>query len=90
MFNKKKMTSFKSIEGGILFQTNDNKTTTKEDLKIENPSSYRKQDLIFSILKQISLDGSSLNDGFIHWSPLRFLSILNAGTDFPKSIFSNS
>ena len=31
-----------------------------EKLSIENPSSYRKQDLMFAILKQIAADGSSI------------------------------
>ncbi len=31
-----------------------------EELSIENPSSYRKQDLMFAILKQIASDGSSI------------------------------
>ena len=31
-----------------------------EELGIENPSSYRKQDLMFAILKQIASDGSSI------------------------------
>ena len=30
------------------------------ELNIENPSSFRKQDLIFSILKQSALDGLSI------------------------------
>jgi len=51
MFNKKKMTSFKSIEGGILFQTNDNKTTTTEDLKIVTkikPTNAQVEDMLFA------------------------------------------
>ena len=32
-----------------------------EKLDIENPSSYRKQDLIFSILKKIALDGTTIS-----------------------------
>ena len=44
-----------------------------EKLGIENPSSFRKQDLMFAILKQIALDGELItglgaieimNDGF--------------------------
>ena len=49
------------------------------ELDVENPSSYRKQDLIFAILKKIALNGSSITgsgvieviqDGFLLYDRL--------------------
>ena len=53
-----------------------------EEMGIENPSSFRKQDLMFAILKQIALDGTSiigtgvierLQDGLVFFDHLNLI-----------------
>ncbi len=53
-----------------------------EELNIENPSSYRKQDLIFTILKQIASDGSSISGAGV-------IEIMQDGFGFLRSAESN-
>ncbi|PPR47853.1 MAG: hypothetical protein CFH19_00220 [Alphaproteobacteria bacterium MarineAlpha5_Bin9] len=53
-----------------------------EKLKIESPSSYRKQDLMFAILKKIAQDGSSINGGGV-------IEIMQDGFGFLRSSQSN-
>ena len=53
-----------------------------EELDIENPSSYRKQDLIFTILKQIALNGSSITGSGV-------IEIMQDGFGFLRSSESN-
>tara|TARA_B100001123_G_C15263587_1_gene1007535 strand:- start:532 stop:1788 length:1257 start_codon:yes stop_codon:yes gene_type:complete len=53
-----------------------------EDLNIENPSSYRKQDLIFTILKQSASDGSSISGAGV-------IEIMQDGFGFLRSAESN-
>ncbi len=53
-----------------------------ENLKIENPSSYRKQDLIFTILKQTAIDGTSINGAGV-------IEIMQDGFGFLRSSESN-
>ena len=51
MFDKKADINFKSIEGGVLFQTNDNKKTEKKDLKVVTkikPSNEQIEDMLFA------------------------------------------
>ena len=52
-----------------------------EKLDIENPSSYRKQDLIFSILKKIALDGTTISGSGI-------IEIMQDGFGFLRSLES--
>jgi len=52
------------------------------ELKIENPSTYRKQDLIFTILKQTALDGSTI-------SGVGLIEIMQDGFGFLRSVESN-
>ena len=53
-----------------------------EKLGIENPSALRKQDLMFSILKQIALDGELITG-------LGSIEIMNDGFGFLRSPESN-
>jgi len=53
-----------------------------EKLDIENPSSYRKQDLIFTILKQSASDGSSISGAGV-------IEIMQDGFGFLRSSESN-
>ena len=53
-----------------------------EKLDIENPSSYRKQDLIFSILKKIALDGTTISGSGV-------IEIMQDGFGFLRSLESN-
>ena len=53
-----------------------------EELDIENPSSYRKQDLIFTILKQIAQNGSSITGSGV-------IEIMQDGFGFLRSRESN-
>ena len=53
-----------------------------DKLEIENPSSLRKQDLMFAILKQIALDGSSILG-------LGVIEIMQDGFGFLRSSESN-
>jgi transcription termination factor Rho len=53
-----------------------------EELNIENASSYRKQDLIFAILKQIALSGSSITG-------IGIIEIMQDGFGFLRSPESN-
>ena len=53
-----------------------------EELNIENPSSYRKQDLIFTILKQTAIDGTSINGAGV-------IEIMQDGFGFLRSSESN-
>ena len=53
-----------------------------EDLNIESPSSYRKQDLIFTILKQSASDGSSISGAGV-------IEIMQDGFGFLRSAESN-
>jgi len=53
-----------------------------EDIAIENPSAYRKQDLIFAILKQTAADGSSISGSGV-------IEIMQDGFGFLRSFESN-
>ena len=53
-----------------------------DKLEIETPSSFRKQDLMFTILKQIAFDGSSITG-------LGILEIMQDGFGFLRSPESN-
>ncbi len=53
-----------------------------EDLTIENPSSYRKQDLIFAILKQTASEGTSITGAGV-------IEIMQDGFGFLRSSESN-
>ncbi len=53
-----------------------------EKLEIENPSSYRKQDLVFAILKKIALDGETIEG-------LGIIEIMQDGFGFLRSPESN-
>ena len=53
-----------------------------EKLNIENPSSYRKQDLVFAILKNIALDGETIEG-------LGIIEIMQDGFGFLRSPESN-
>ena len=53
-----------------------------EELSIENPSSFRKQDLIFAILKQIASDGSTITGTGV-------IEIMQDGFGFLRSLESN-
>ena len=53
-----------------------------EELDIENPSSYRKQDLIFTILKQIASNGSTITGSGV-------IEIMQDGFGFLRSSESN-
>ncbi len=53
-----------------------------EKLEIENPSSYRKQDLVFAILKKIALDGETIEG-------VGIIEIMQDGFGFLRSPESN-
>ena len=53
-----------------------------EELNIESPSSYRKQDLIFTILKQNASDGSIISGAGV-------IEIMQDGFGFLRSSESN-
>ena len=52
------------------------------ELDVENPSSYRKQDLIFAILKKIALNGSSITGSGV-------IEVIQDGFGFLRSAESN-